>query len=522
MYLEAAVGLYLAGSFIYHRWIEDKPSPYPNAIATPRIDEGAPVPLIYGKCRVRAPILAWAGSQRNIPIKDGRAGVTRIAYLLDMLYVVGIPFFGGGATLSAIYAGDTLLTLHDPSENNFTGFTVPLNGGFIAGRSNYWVNNTPARVFTNDLAVINNVGFVEFLDGRPTQTISDGVDDDDDAALTDTQAVLEAEALNFIYIYHNPDNEFEDLTYPPLPQNFLPSQIPSFRNFALCCLYHWSNGDSTDLHSYGFEVSAMSTGTAAHLGNALADDADPAAILIDVLTSPWSKLGLGFDKIDTPSFQAASNTLFGEEHGYSRSIEQQEEATAVIADVLRQTDGVMYVEPTTGKLVYKLIRFDYSVGSLDDINPDNAVAAGSAWYQVQGWSETLNQVRLSYTDRFNMYADGIVVAQNAANAVNQGSRIRSIDIQFKGCCTRTLAQKLASRELAAVSRPQVKATVIADQSFYGARPGSVYTFTWPKLGIDKMVMRVARVNFGTRDNPGITLDLIRDIFDVSLGAYPIP
>jgi hypothetical protein len=52
--------------------------------------------------------------------------------------------------------------------------------------------------------------------------------------------------------------------------------------------------------------------------------------------------------------------------------------------------------------------------------------------------------------------------------------------------------------------------------------GVIDTLTWPEFGITNMVMRVARVDLGQLHQGQITLDLIRDIFDVSLGAFPVP
>jgi hypothetical protein len=100
--------------------------------------------------------------------------------------------------------------------------------------------------------------------------------------------------------------------------------------------------------------------------------------------------------------------------------------------------------------------------------------------------------------------------------------LRSVDISFPGCATSALAERLASRELAARSRPLVKATIKVDRTLYQKRIGDVVTLTWPQLGINKMIMRIARVNRGKPGASAITLDLLRDVFDVSLGAFPAP
>src|SRR5688572_18686996 len=82
-----AYGSFLAGSYVYHRWFAPKPpKPKPaNEISIPRVDEGSSFPLIYGRCRVRSPILAWAGT-------PSATGSGPWQYFMDFFMVLGIPF----------------------------------------------------------------------------------------------------------------------------------------------------------------------------------------------------------------------------------------------------------------------------------------------------------------------------------------------------------------------------------------------------------------------------------------------
>jgi len=59
--LMAANGALSALTFVYHRFLEPQPPPPPpsHTVAIPRVDGGAPYPLLFGTCRVRQPILAW-------------------------------------------------------------------------------------------------------------------------------------------------------------------------------------------------------------------------------------------------------------------------------------------------------------------------------------------------------------------------------------------------------------------------------------------------------------------------------
>jgi hypothetical protein len=505
-FVMAELALWTA-SFVYHYWPRDPKQPPPGAVGgVPRTDEGAPLPLIYGRCRVRAPVLAWIGNWRVNLSSSNSAG-----YQADMLFIVGVPFYGGGATIQQIFAGDFRLFLIPTPPGEAAPNVGVTAAGARPGKSMFTSSNA-ATVYGGEDGNGGIRGDIEFFDGRPDQLLSDYVNDhdiDNNLTILQTRQTL-AKWVN--------DEHIAD------PAHVDETLMPGYRNQSMCLLWQWSIGRIPNFTSYSFEVTSLSTGTAADLGSSLPNDADPAAVIYDLLTSPWGKLGFPASKVDRDSFQAASATLLGEGHGYSRAIEQADDATTIIGDVLRQADAMLYEEPTTGQLVLKLVRNDYGDPALlPRINPDNARPADADWYQVQGWSETLNQVRLTFTDRQNNYADGLAVAQNAANASSQDSRgLRSTDLKFVGCCTRELAEKLAARELAAVSHPLVTATVIVNRSFHTARPGSVYALTWPELGIQNMVMRVVRADLGQLHKGEITLDLIRDIFDVSLGAFPVP
>lgn len=496
MWFEIAYGTILLGNFVYHRYIEDHPRPKPVGaldMQIPRTDEVAPVPLIYGTCRIRSPILTWLGNYHPIDLDDigiGDPEVPGFQYQIDMLFILGIPFLGGTADSLIMYAADMAIFFDIDLGDGSTPYSHPTADHF--------------NVHTGTSSILIDIygGYgrggglghkVEFWPGQADQlmTLIGG------------------------------DGQYSFVEKRMGIAGFANTDIPSYRRQVAVLLHEWSVGEAPNVTGYSFACRSLSTGTASDMGHSLTDDACPSSVLFDLMTSSWGKLGLTSAQMDIPSFQTASTTLFGESHGYSRAIEHIEDATEVIGDVLRQTDGLIYPEPTTGKVVYRLIRLDYDPNNLDDINPDNCETPGSGWFSAQGWSETYNQVRVTFTDRAAQYNDGVIIAQNMANIVAQG-RIRNLDVRFPGCCTRALAQKLASRELAVVSRPVTKATVVVNRSFYQTRPGDAVTLTWPKLGIDRMIMRVVRVNFGQLHAGHIKLDLMRDVFDVGLGAFPSP
>lgn len=517
MWAELIVLAVETGIYVYHRWIEDHPpTPLPPQVQIPRVSEGSPLPIVYGQCRIRSPILVWSGNSL-VPGQTftlwgpgpNAPGPTETAdhYSVDLLFCLGIPFYGSvnntftPGTLVGAWAGDTPMGMNianisgAPAQQFYAAPGQPSD--FMVGGV-FYRGTTDQNVLDKSSVVpptIPNVGAGFWPDGVVY-----------DNHATGTSLFAAAKQAN------------------------ADGSIPGCRNQMM--LYaHVALGQSTSLPAFQFEVLATQTNAAFDLGNSfsfsigslLTFDADPAAVILDMLCSPWGKVGLSLttllSQVNVTSFHAASNTLLAEQHGYSRAFEQPADADAMIRDVLAQIDGVLYQEPSTGMLTIKLVRFDYNPATLDDVNPDNAEAAGSGWYTVQGWAEVPNQVRVTYLDRTNNYAETVTIAQDPALIESNGGRIRSVSVRFEGCTNAPLAQQLAARELAAVGRPMVRATVIVDRRFYSKRPGDVVTLTWPELGINKMVMRIAAIDFGMLRSGKIKMSLMRDVFDQKVGAF---
>lgn len=490
-------GFIVPVDFVYHRWLAGEvPEAARQDFKLPSASEGTPIPLVYGRCRVRSPSLVWFGNYLATGDKYSSSFVTDQEtdhFSIDMLFSVGLPFLNGSATLLQLWAGDTVLTM--TSDDDTPSVKLYSAGGEF---------NTNGS-FKPESFLINGV----FYKGTADQDVTNGTPSN----IPDHGIFKDGIQYGTSYL----DALVQNGDVPALADPHL-NAIPAYKQQVML-FGHFAVGTTPQIPSFSLEVSGTSD---SFVGSALATDANPAAVLYDLITSKWGKLGISTDSVDLASFQAAAVTLLAEGNGYSRSVEQYEDASSIIGDILKQIDAVLYQEPSTGKLVLRLIRMDYDVTQLDDINPDNAISVGSGWYSVQGWSETMNQVRLTFTDRQANYGDGMSFGQNMANIIAQGNRLRPLDIRYAGCCDAISAQKLASRELAVVSRPMVKSTITVNRSFYQKRPGDVVTLTWPELGIDHMVMRIASIDFGQLHDNKITINMLRDVFDVSVGAFPPP
>ncbi len=477
MILELIEAGALVGLYIYHRLTDPGPSkPRGEGLKLPRIDDGAPYPLIYGRCRVRSPILVWVGSSGN------NADVTygNVVYFTRAMYVAGIGFQDGTNTLIGMFAADDEI----PVPFGFDALsTLTGDGGHESGGTKGWVNT--GIILDNGDVGSNVHGYIEFLNGKATQQLVDPTTPW--SATTSAGTEMIASGVD-------------------------PSLIPGYRGYISILLgaagAAWQIGNSPQIQAYSFEVASYAS---AFLDRASVDlEANPADVIRDLLVGTFGKLGLDVLMIDYDSFFAAATTLREEGHGYSRAIEESTSAGDIIIEILKQIDAVLFEDPTTGTIKLKLIRADYVPADCLEVNPENCKSLETP--AAGGWTGRVNKVRVVFTDRSKQYADGSATAQNQANAVGQNGLVEELVLQFPGVCTQALADDIAGRELAALSRPIFKCSAIVDRSFLRINPGDVVALTWPDWHISGMLMRVAGVTRGSLQDGVIRLDLIQDLF----------
>lgn len=502
-----AVGVLLA-DYVWHRWInpDELDRKAPNEVQIPRVDGDAPISMVYGRCRVRAPILAWV-SEPGFDFANGDEDQPR-AYVMDMLFVLGLPAsVNATSRLRRMWVGDVEARKDIPSEPELADST----GGGGVVHTPYFGFNSP-RVNTFD-AIANNgdatFGRVEFLDGRANQVVGSNV------GTTEATAGHTYAGWNMSIVWTQVSDGISSSSYVSS------AKLPDFRGYMLAFLWNNSgfsrwvvSGRSPRVDAYSFEVSTYTNnplGSSALIG----DDANPVDVLFDAFTNP-RKLGFSQTLFDAPSFAAVANVLAAEGMGYSREIAAVEDASETINEILRMIDGVLYVDERIGRIVIKLIRPDYDPALVPNLNPTNCeslqnVAAG-------GRSNLTNKVKVTFSDRLRNYQDNYVTAQNQANASGQNGFVVPISLKFPCVTTEAQARKIATRELSSRSRPLAKFTAVVDRSALRVYPGHAVTVTWPEFGISNLAMRVAKVNRGTLASNKISLDLLQDSYYVHRGG----
>jgi hypothetical protein len=127
----------------------------------------------------------------------------------------------------------------------------------------------------------------------------------------------------------------------------------------------------------------------------IGEDANPLEIIYDLCTNHLKGGDILPTLIDFASFQTAAQTCKDEGLGVSVTIDQQDAIEDVIDDVLRHINGVLFWSTTTGLLTVKLVRGDYEIEDLLEINEDNAWDESFKKGEAQA---TNNEVKLTYNE----------------------------------------------------------------------------------------------------------------------------
>lgn len=470
---------FLLADYVYHRWFADKPvtKTPPQDISIPRVDVGTPIPIIYGRCRVRAPILAWHQAPERDTGDDLNGWPTGATfYRMNMFFVLGFGFDGtnGTNTIHGMWAGEKKFRMQVPAADE-TALQTEIDPTLDAGIEPGYIG-----------------GFTYWYDGDSAQ----------DVAGTFGGTTMIADGVSA-------------------------DEIPSYRGLLSILLYNsggqWILGSSPNVPAYSFEASSYrsagfpAVGTYARVGQ----DSNPVNALYDMLVTSLGKLGIPSSYIDSTTFDAGAITLYNESHGYSRCIEEVREAREHILELLKQIDGGIYFDEADNKFKLYLIRADFDPATIPHITKDNCVDLTD--FAIGGWSNLPNKIRLTYTNADDEYREASATARNQANAVGQGGQVIEHLIDMPGISNADQAARTAARELAALSRPLIKCRAILDRSFIRLVPGQAVKVTWSNPDVAGLIFRVvAPPERGTLTDGKIAVDLLQDYNYSYRGRVPEP
>jgi len=259
-------------------------------------------------------------------------------------------------------------------------------------------------------------------------------------------------------------------------------------------------------------VTATSTGTTVWqpaYAEPISGQMNAVHIIRDMLTDNIYGLGINTSLIGS-SFDTAAQTTYNEGYGFSFLFRNTESLDTYIKDVLDHIDAVLYVDRITNKFEVKLIRNDYTIGSLFNLTTSNVKEISSFKRTLLG--ELFSKVTIKFWNEATL-EDAVESSEDITLASKQNGTIEKV-LTRSGVTSHSLAKKISINELAKLSTQVFSGTLVCDRTAENLNIGSAFVL---KAAANKyldydIVCRVSTIDLGTITNNYITITFVQDIF----------
>lgn len=492
----------------------------------PTATPARPIPVVWGKVRLRDPNLVWYGDYVAQPIivKLGQGGAFGTGK--SVFQTVGYKY----------HIGQHLALCHGPAN---------LHKLWLEERELFDVSAATAIDFNDPTDFGGSTAEVEglhlqlkFVDAPAPFDVLDG------SYYVDARGLYGGQdrggGFGGIFRFYAGDNTHVADSYL---QTRLGSSIPTFRGVSSIVFEGPSGivmadeknkrgyfdprlsgyiGTSPTPHPISAEVSRYPDSLVPAKAQ-IGEDANPAEVLYEILTSDpngpdgWG-MGLDAGLIDLDSFTAAANQLHSEGFGISLVWGEKTALEEILAEVCRTIDATCFRDYRNGKWKLTLIRGGYNQATLPVFDKSNAVVESFAQSTIDG---TANEVQVTWADRSKAYQSAQAQAQDMANMRQQGEVI-SYSASYPGITTAALAERVAQRELRALGQPLAKLDIVTNRDGRNLQPGDLFVFDWEPLGISDMVFRVVKSAIGMPTANRIRISAVHDVFSLAATAGDTP
>jgi len=417
--------LLFIGFTILSELLRPKPkidAPQPSSIGDfqlPTADEARAIPVVWGTCDIRGPNVVSYGNLQIIPITES----VKTGLFSKQTVIRGYNYY---------------LTIH----------CVLCHGPLGVSGSEGLVDATSFEVRFDERAPLQT------FDQTGSHTTPNVRAFGQTVALPDDRPERQDIFCNDLMLFGGPDKEggiqvgchlYAGGVWngpSPLLQAYLGTDIPSYRGVAHAVISGYV-GTSPYVKPISFIVQRcpspklfLDGDTATDPNAVIGTDANPAYIILEILTDTLWGLAIPRALIDVDSFYQVAGTLSGEGLGMSYMIDNPAQASEVIGDVLRHIDGVMYTDPATGLITLSLARQDYDIEAIPVFDKSNLKSCDMTRGSL---SETKNSIKVIYIDGsiFEQLDDTILLvhfngSEGQTTATDETGNIPSGDIDFNG------------------------------------------------------------------------------------------
>lgn len=257
---------------------------------------------------------------------------------------------------------------------------------------------------------------------------------------------------------------------------------------------------------------------------------NPVHIAVQCLVD--KRFGMKLDESNIGlSFRTCADIMVEEKFGLGLVWAGETSIRHFISEVMRYINGVIYLDPTTGKLEMSLIRAipEGDIAGLPSFGPSQIIDPGVAVRPIG--EEAVNTISVTYR-RYASDKSETVTRSNTAMVATYGAVI-SETLDFQGIKHAGMAAEVCEREVRqrcslGEQRQGMRISKLApmdgntEKSATFLHEGSPFRLYLPNQNINGQVYRVANINYGSTQNNFIEFDAVEDMFSKIDSDYITP
>lgn len=494
-------------------------------------DEGDPVAVVFGTCRVQ-PKVTWWGDLKRVPVKE----VAQPGGLLNAEHKVTVATEHHVGMMMVVCMGpidqlDDIVVDEDLSINNQAPTrekTAEVNFGITTVVT--WVYGAPINPIVPAIPVLNPGGVdpTTLTITAPTVLGGKGNGGGISGILKFFWGNDPQEPDGYLATKIAADTEAIALTG-------VIDTMPRWNRICYAVAYQMNMGESPQIRPLQFIVRRypkILAGTAEGIALGLDalpyyatvyGEANPAEVILEVLTDPFFGVGVTAN-YDLAMFAEAAYYLYLEQVGVSATLQRKGSAKEFLDEVLRHIDGILTQDPLTGLIGLKLQRLYTNPVTQGFLTPEMTVTEENCTIKevkYPGYRSNVNEVKVTFTNASRMFKSDVAQAQELALMEMANGDVVSETYDFPFFTNHELAQTKAFQLLRELRGPhQIRFT--ADRSFARISAGSLIVVDLPERRLFNMRFRVAKVDAGTIVDGEIEIEAIEDVFAAIGSPYSVP
>lgn len=299
-----------------------------------------------------------------------------------------------------------------------------------------------------------------------------------------------------------------------IPQE-LQGLTPAYRPFVSVVVPKAYIGKQATIPKLWYEIENLPEGLNLEEKEA-GPDANAAQILYEIHTNPDWGLGEKEELLHLDSLKEIAETLREEKMGLTVPLTQETTAGQVIDSVMEHVSAVKFMEPSTGQMMYKLIRDDTDYEHMYLL--DETCISEISFTRLD-WQETVSKVGVTYTDRAALYETGSLSDTDPANVEMHSGAGTEKTYSLPYFTNGENALWAAKRELNQQGYPLAVISLTGNRKLHKLRIGDVVLLSFPPYGVKDLCIRITAVDLGDLLNGIVKVEAVEDIFSLTKTTF---